>query len=284
MRLDRGVSTLVRSPRAAARSPGSVSEACPSVLGEVAQEVLDQRGLLGLQALAADDLVGDQEGRVRARGLGGVVELQRQVVAGALRPRRGHRLRRPTRRSARPRRCRCRPGRRRACCRWRSTTPCRRSEFLVLLTPSATPADFSLPSPVPVQSFPGSFFQAPAPAALQELGEVLGGAGLVGAEEHGDLVAGRVAPEFSLAIAGSFQVVIVPLKIFASTSGVEHQLVHAGDVVGEGDRADDHRQVQRRRCPGSVPWPCRPRPRRPSPRSSARSPNRRSRPGRRRTA
>ena len=44
-------------------------------------------------------------------------------------------------------------------------------------------------------------------------------------------------------MAGSFQVVIAPLKILAAVVAVEHQVVDAVEVVGDGDRAEDQRQV-----------------------------------------
>ena len=52
--------------------------------GEVLEEGLGQGRLLGVLALGADDLVGDQEDRVGAGLLGGVVELEAQVVALAV--------------------------------------------------------------------------------------------------------------------------------------------------------------------------------------------------------
>src|SRR5690606_16458829 len=52
--------------------------------GGVGQEGLDGAEGVGLVAGVADDLVRDQDQRVGAVGLGGVVEVERQVLAGAL--------------------------------------------------------------------------------------------------------------------------------------------------------------------------------------------------------
>jgi len=57
-------------------------------------------------------------------------------------------------------------------------------------------------------------------------------------------VSGRSAPEFSAAISGAFHLVILPVKMPAIL-GRQVGLVAAGEVVGAGDRADDHRQVDR---------------------------------------
>jgi len=47
---------------------------------------------------------------------------------------------------------------------------------------------------------------------------------------------GNVAFRVQATIAGSVQVLITARKIFAVTSGVEHEPLHAVDVVGDGDR------------------------------------------------
>src|SRR4051794_8064920 len=89
-------------------------------------------------------------------------------------------------------------------------------EFLVLLTPSATPADFSLPAPVPVHFFAGSPFQAPPPAAARYLVKF---SVVPDSSERKNTAMGaacRVTPAFSLAISGAFQVLMVPWKIFAA--------------------------------------------------------------------
>src|SRR3954451_13097960 len=60
--------------------------------GDVAEEALDERQLVGRGALGADDLVGDQDDRVRPGLLGGVVDGQRQVGLGTGDLRAGDRL------------------------------------------------------------------------------------------------------------------------------------------------------------------------------------------------
>ena len=74
LRLDR--------PRAAARSRASVELGLTVACWRCSSgSDLTSAALSASQALGADDLVGDQDDRVGARLLGGVVELQRQVVA-----------------------------------------------------------------------------------------------------------------------------------------------------------------------------------------------------------
>src|SRR5215213_3637948 len=97
-------------------------------------------------------------------------------------------------------------------------------EFLVLVTPSATPEDLFLPSPVPVQALAGSFFQAPLPAAFKNL---VAFSVVPDSSERKKTVigaSGSVAPELSLAIFGSFQFLMLPLKISASTSAFSTSL------------------------------------------------------------
>src|SRR6266496_168684 len=89
-------------------------------------------------------------------------------------------------------------------------------EFLVLFTPSATPADFSLPAPVPVHFLAGLPVQAPPPAAaryLVKFSVVPDSSERKNTEIGAD---GSVTPAFSLAIAGSFQVLMAPWKILAA--------------------------------------------------------------------
>src|SRR3954447_22461550 len=91
-------------------------------------------------------------------------------------------------------------------------------EFLVPFTASATPEDLFLPSPVPVQALSGSLVQAPLPAAARNL---VAFSVVPDSSERKKTVIGalgRVTPGLILAIAGSSQVLIVPLKILASTS------------------------------------------------------------------
>src|ERR1700712_1431686 len=91
-------------------------------------------------------------------------------------------------------------------------------EFFVPATPSAMPADLFLPEPVPVQALAGAPFQAPLPAAWRNL--VVFSVVPDSSERKKTVIGalGRVTPELSLAIAGSSQVLMVPLKILASTS------------------------------------------------------------------
>src|SRR4051794_31961176 len=91
-------------------------------------------------------------------------------------------------------------------------------EFLVLLTASATPEDLFLPSPVPVQAFAGSLVHAPPPAPARNL--VVCSVVPDSSERKNTVIGslGRVTPGFSLAIAGSSQVLTVPLKILARSS------------------------------------------------------------------
>ena len=57
------------------------------------------------------------------------------------------------------------------------------------------------------------------------------------------VASGSVTPSFSAAIAGSFQVVMSPLKMWAMRLGVEVQLVDALDVEDDRDRGDVGREV-----------------------------------------
>ena len=57
------------------------------------------------------------------------------------------------------------------------------------------------------------------------------------------LVSGSVAPGFSFLIAASFHLVILLLKIFARVGASRIRLSTPGEVVGDGDRAADHREV-----------------------------------------
>src|SRR4029453_10694423 len=97
-------------------------------------------------------------------------------------------------------------------------------EFLVLVTPSATPDDLFLPSPVPVQALPGSSFQAPLPALDRNL--VVFSVVPDSSERKNTVMfaLGSFASGLSLAIFGSFQVLIVPLKICDSTSAFNTSL------------------------------------------------------------
>ena len=71
---------------------------------------------------------------------------------------------------------------------------------------------------------PASTVQTPAPAAFRYLVKL---SVVPDSSERKNTViggAGSVTPGFSAAIAGSFQVVILPLKILAATSGVRISL------------------------------------------------------------
>src|SRR5689334_21979373 len=91
-------------------------------------------------------------------------------------------------------------------------------------TALATPADFSLPSPLPVHFLPGSAVQAEGAAALRYL--VKFSVVPDSSERKNTLIGslGSVTPELSLAMDVSFQVVTLPLKMFAATSGVRTSL------------------------------------------------------------
>src|SRR6476661_10136497 len=91
-------------------------------------------------------------------------------------------------------------------------------------TAPATPADFSLPSPLPVQLLAGSAVQAEGAAPLRYL--VKFSVVPDSSERKKTLIGsdGRVTPELILAIEASFQVVTLPLKMLAMTSGVRTSL------------------------------------------------------------
>src|SRR5512133_1443863 len=91
-------------------------------------------------------------------------------------------------------------------------------EFFVLESASATPEFLFLPSPVPDQVLDGSVFHAPLPALARNLSVF---SVVPDSSERKNTVMfslGSLAPGLSLAIFGSFQVFMVPLKISASTS------------------------------------------------------------------
>ena len=113
----------------------------------------------------------------------------------------------------------------------------------MLAAASATPEDLFLPSPVPVHALDGSSFQAPLPAlernfavfsvvpdSSERKNTVMFALGsLASGVELGDL---RVVPGLDGAV-----------EDLGEHLGIQHELVDAVDVVGEGDRADHHRQV-----------------------------------------
>src|SRR5215211_3890574 len=97
-------------------------------------------------------------------------------------------------------------------------------EFLVLVTPSATPDDLFLPSPVPVQVLDGSSFQAPLPALDKNL--VVFSVVPDSSERKNTVIfsPGSSTSEFSLAIFSSSKVLMLPLKIPARTSAFSTRL------------------------------------------------------------
>src|SRR5665648_666600 len=94
----------------------------------------------------------------------------------------------------------------------------------VAFTALATPADFSLPSPLPVHFLPEGAVQSLGAAALRYLVKL----SVVPdwSERKKTLMAwsGSLTPGLMAAIAGSFQVVMTPLKILAVTAGVRISL------------------------------------------------------------
>src|SRR6476620_4551293 len=97
-------------------------------------------------------------------------------------------------------------------------------EFLVPAVASATPEDLFLPSPVPVQALPGSSFHTPLPALERNF--VVFSVVPDSSERKKTVMFadGSFAPELSLAIFGSFHVLMVPLKIPESTSAFRTSL------------------------------------------------------------
>src|SRR6476619_4289326 len=91
-------------------------------------------------------------------------------------------------------------------------------------TPSATPADFSLPSPLPLHTLAGSAVHLSGAAPLRYL--VKFSVVPDSSERKKTLIAvdGSVTPGLIAAMAGSFQVVILPLKMSAATAGVRISL------------------------------------------------------------
>jgi hypothetical protein len=84
---------------------------------------------------------------------------------------------------------------------------------------------------------------------LEELGGVLGGARLVGAEEDGDLVTrqrGVLVQRRDLRVVPGLDRAVEDL---GQHLGVEHEGVHAVDVVGEGDRPTTMGRFQ-----AGLPW------------------------------
>src|SRR5689334_2008419 len=94
----------------------------------------------------------------------------------------------------------------------------------VLLTPSVTPEDFSLPSPLPVHFLEGSPAQVAAEAALRYF--VKFSVVPDSSERKKTLmsVAGSVTPELTAAIFGSFHLVMTPEKMSPATAGVRVSL------------------------------------------------------------
>ena len=97
-------------------------------------------------------------------------------------------------------------------------------EFLVFVTPSATPDDLFLPSPVPVQALAGSSFQTPLPASERNF--VVFSVVPDSSERKKTMIfsPGSWAPLLSFAIFSSSQVLMLPLKIPARTSAFSTSL------------------------------------------------------------
>src|SRR6476661_4374052 len=96
------------------------------------------------------------------------------------------------------------------------------------LTAAATPADFSLPSPLPVHFLPGVAVHAMGAAAPRYL--VKFSVVPDSSERKNTLIgsAGSVTPELMAAIALSSQLVILPLKAMAMGPGTVGRF-HAGE-------------------------------------------------------
>src|SRR6476659_3079216 len=91
-------------------------------------------------------------------------------------------------------------------------------------TALATPADFSLPSPLPVHFLPGAVVHTFGAAAARYL--VKFSVVPDSSERKKTLIAveGSLTPGLIAAMAGSFHLVIWPRKILAVTSGVRMSL------------------------------------------------------------
>src|SRR4051812_35372160 len=92
------------------------------------------------------------------------------------------------------------------------------------LTPSVTPADFSLPSPLPVHFLPGSAVHTDGAALFSHL--VKFSVVPDSSERKKTLIglAGRATPGLTFFSAASSHEVIWPEKILAATSGVTVRL------------------------------------------------------------
>src|SRR6266508_3639448 len=212
---------------------------------EVAEEALDQSDLVSRQTLAAGDLVGDQDDRVRARGLGRVVDLQAQVVAGALDLRRAHGLRRRLRAQL------DRAG---------AGVDLRHAQLGVHRVRPLAVGDRVLGG-LDGLGHTGGLLLAGAGAgpllgrlALpratagggQVLGEVFRRTRLVGAEEDRDRSGRELGARVQLGDRRVVPGLDGALEDLRRGRAVEDELVDAGNVVLDRDRADDRREVQRR--------------------------------------
>src|SRR6478609_1927297 len=212
------------------------------VRGEGLEEALDLLARLGVGVLRADDLVGDEDDRVGPGLLGGVVDLEREVVAHARLLGRGDRL----------------AGRLGGQLDGTGTRVDLGHGELVLLGVGELDVGDAAVLALRRGGDAGRLLLALALAGpllaglvgpgvgsggLEALREVLGRARLVGAEEDLDrrrgkrdaLVErgdGRVVPGRDLAV-----------EDLRGHPGVEHELVDALDVVGDRDGAGDHGQV-----------------------------------------
>src|SRR3954452_11474535 len=96
-------------------------------------------------------------------------------------------------------------------------------------TPSETPADFSRPSPtVPAHRLAGSLFHADGAAPARYFSKFSVVPDSSDRKKTLMAVLGSFASGFALAIAGSFQVLIFPRKMFAVRSGVSTSLSTPG--------------------------------------------------------
>src|SRR6476469_500510 len=94
----------------------------------------------------------------------------------------------------------------------------------VFLTLSATPAEPSRPSPMPVHFLDGSVVQAVGAAVFRYFSKFSVVPDSPVRKKTLIAVAGSAVPLLIVAMAGSFHMVILPLKMLAMTSGVSTSL------------------------------------------------------------
>src|SRR3954453_23874883 len=99
----------------------------------------------------------------------------------------------------------------------------------VLFTPSETPSDLALPSPtLPGHTLDGSAVQSAGDDPCRYFCRFSVVPDSSERKNTEILVEGSVTPELIAAMAGSFQVVILPRKILAATEGVRTSLSTPG--------------------------------------------------------